>query len=96
MKERTVSIIVPTKNAGYYLDEQLSAIFNQEGIPRPEVILVDSGSKDATLRIAERYPVKAISIKPEEFDGLEGSPIAIHRELGNAIDACRICDYFRP
>jgi rhamnosyltransferase len=68
MKERTVSIIIPTKNAGYYLDEQLSAIFNQEDIPRPEVILMDSGSKDATLRIAERYPVKVISIKPEEFD----------------------------
>jgi glycosyltransferase involved in cell wall biosynthesis len=32
-----------------------------------EIILVDSGSTDATLSIAARYPVKILSIGPEEF-----------------------------
>ena len=32
-----------------------------------EIIIVDSGSTDATLSIASRYPVKILSIKPEEF-----------------------------
>jgi len=32
-----------------------------------EIILVDSGSTDATLAIASRYPVKIISIKRDDF-----------------------------
>jgi glycosyltransferase involved in cell wall biosynthesis len=32
-----------------------------------EIILVDSGSTDATLSIAMRYPVKLLSIKSEDF-----------------------------
>ncbi|HBR79898.1 MAG TPA: hypothetical protein DEA46_05715 [Candidatus Moranbacteria bacterium] len=32
-----------------------------------EVIVVDSGSTDKTLGIAEKFPVKIIKIKPEEF-----------------------------
>ena len=32
-----------------------------------EIIIVDSGSTDATLSIASRFPVKIISIKPDDF-----------------------------
>jgi len=32
-----------------------------------EIIVVDSGSRDNTLRIAEQYPTKIIHIKPEDF-----------------------------
>lgn len=64
----TVSVIIPTKNAGRYLDEQLRAIFGQEGLPRPEVIIIDSGSSDSTREIAARYPVRFLAIRPEEFN----------------------------
>ena len=68
MKDEAVSIIIPTKNAERYLEEQLRAIFSQEDVPRPEVVIIDSGSTDGTIRIAARYPVRLISIQPEEFN----------------------------
>lgn len=39
----------------------------QQTVKGPEIIVVDSGSTDATLSIASRYPVRILSIKPEEF-----------------------------
>ncbi|MCX6356549.1 MAG: glycosyltransferase [Candidatus Aureabacteria bacterium] len=68
MKQETVSIIIPVKNAGGYLEEQLTAIGAQEGALRTEIILIDSGSTDGTLRIAARHPARVISIRPEEFN----------------------------
>jgi rhamnosyltransferase len=53
--------------------------YNEEHIGRPlsciaqqtvqdrEIIIVDSGPTDATQSIASRYPVKILSIRPEEF-----------------------------
>jgi rhamnosyltransferase len=68
MSDDTISIIIPVKNAERHLDEQLRAIFGQKGAPRIEVLLIDSGSTDATRRIAEQHPVRLISIRPEEFN----------------------------
>jgi len=68
MKQEAVSVIIPTKNAERYLEEQLKAIFSQEDVPHPEVVIIDSGSTDRTKQIASRYPVRLISIKPEEFN----------------------------
>jgi len=67
MSDDTVSIIIPVKNAALHLDEQLRAIISQEGAPPPDVVLIDSGSTDATVRIAERYPVRVLRTAPEEF-----------------------------
>ncbi len=68
MKGEAVSIIIPTKNAERYLEAQLRAIFSQEDVPQPEVVIIDSGSTDGTRRIAARFPAKIISIRPEEFN----------------------------
>lgn len=60
------SIIIRAKNEARYLGETLDAIVAQTERDA-EVILVDSGSTDATLTIARRYPVSIIEIKPSEF-----------------------------
>lgn len=39
----------------------------QQMVRDVEIIVVDSGSTDATLAIASRYPVKILHISPEEF-----------------------------
>jgi glycosyltransferase involved in cell wall biosynthesis len=39
----------------------------QQSLQDIEIIMVDSGSTDATLAIASRYPVRVVSIRPEEF-----------------------------
>jgi cellulose synthase/poly-beta-1,6-N-acetylglucosamine synthase-like glycosyltransferase len=57
-----VSIIVATLNSERTIDECLKAIF-ELNYPKDflEVIVVDGCSKDTTVKIAEKYPVKVIS-----------------------------------
>lgn len=61
-----VSILIRTKNGERYIGKALSAIFSQK-YQNFEVLIVDSGSTDATLEIARKYPVKIYEIKPEDF-----------------------------
>jgi cellulose synthase/poly-beta-1,6-N-acetylglucosamine synthase-like glycosyltransferase len=58
-----VSIIVATLNNERTIDECLKAIF-ELNYPKDflEVVVVDGCSKDATVKIAQKYPVKVISM----------------------------------
>ena len=62
----TASIIIRTKNEAMYLGRCLRQIFRQD-YQDFDVILVDSGSTDGTLEIAERFPVQVLTIAPESF-----------------------------
>jgi rhamnosyltransferase len=62
-----ISILIPTKNGAEDLDACLAAIYSQEGTRPFEVIVIDSGSTDATLEIARGYPVRIEQIPPEAF-----------------------------
>jgi cellulose synthase/poly-beta-1,6-N-acetylglucosamine synthase-like glycosyltransferase len=57
-----VSIVIATLNNERTIEECLKAIF-ELNYPKDflEVIVVDGCSKDATVRIAEKYPVKVVS-----------------------------------
>jgi rhamnosyltransferase len=63
-----VSIIIRTLNEDKYLDELLKAIDVQEknGF-LCEVVIVDSGSTDKTLEIANKHKAKVTYIKKQEF-----------------------------
>ena len=63
---RKLSIVIRCYNEEEHIGRLLSGIMQQNAI-NTEIIVVDSGSTDATVAIASRYPVKIISIKPEEF-----------------------------
>jgi rhamnosyltransferase len=62
-----VSVIIPTKNAGPGFSYTLEKLRNQKGIPDIEIILVDSGSCDETLEIAQQYSAIIHQIHPDEF-----------------------------
>lgn len=63
-----VSIIIRTLNEARYLNELLTGIAAQKCIDiHPEVVLVDSGSTDGTLEIAERHGCRIFHITREEF-----------------------------
>lgn len=49
-----VSVVVPAYNAAAYLDETLHAIVASD-YPHFEVVVVDDGSTDATLRLAQEW-----------------------------------------
>lgn len=66
MHNKSCSILIRCYNEERHIGRLLNGIM-QQTITNPEIILVDSGSTDATLAIAARYPVKIIHIAPEEF-----------------------------
>lgn len=62
----SISIVIRAFNEEQHIGRLLYGI-TQQNFADPEVILVDSGSTDATLAIAAQYPVKIVHINPEDF-----------------------------
>ncbi len=60
------SIVIRAYNEEKHIGRLLSGVLAQT-VREVEVILVDSGSTDATVAVASRYPVRVISIPPQEF-----------------------------
>ena len=50
-----MSIVIPTLNEEKYITEALDSIRKQKGAPAHEIIIVDGGSTDKTLKIARKY-----------------------------------------
>jgi glycosyltransferase involved in cell wall biosynthesis len=60
------SIVIRAFNEEKHIGRLLTGILQQTR-PPAEIVLVDSGSTDATLSIAARFPVRIVSVRPEEF-----------------------------
>ena len=60
------SIVIRANNEEQHIGRLLTGIL-QQTVQEPEIILVDSGSTDATVGIAQQYPVRVIHIRPDEF-----------------------------
>lgn len=65
-KKPVCSIIIRAYNEEKHIGRLLTGIM-QQNFSEYEIILVDSGSTDATLAIASRYPVRIVHIEPQEF-----------------------------
>ncbi|MGV8152511.1 MAG: glycosyltransferase [Candidatus Nanoarchaeia archaeon] len=66
MKEPEISILIRTFNEEKYLEECLKKVFKQS-LKDLEVIIIDSGSKDNTLKIAKKFPVRIVLIDKKDF-----------------------------
>jgi len=65
-KPCSVSIVIRAFNEEKHIEQLLTGILRQD-IRDVEIIVVDSGSTDGTGPILTRFPVKVLSINPEEF-----------------------------
>lgn len=63
-----VSVVIPVKNGATTLAAALRGIQAQTLAGRTEVLVIDSGSADASPEIARGYPVRLHEIPPEAFD----------------------------
>lgn len=63
-----ISIVILTKNGQKYIREILQAIFSQKTTKKFEIVIIDSGSKDKTLDICKKYPVRIKEVPPLEFN----------------------------
>lgn len=62
----SVSIIMRTKDVADIVGQTLAALYSQT-VRGFDLLVVDSGSTDATLEIVGRYPARLIQIRPEEY-----------------------------
>ena len=60
------SVVIRCFNEEQHIGRLLSGVL-QQNIQDVESIVVDSGSTDATVSIASRYPVRILHVQPEEF-----------------------------
>lgn len=61
------SIVIRSKDEARYIGEVLEQVFAQRYQEPYEVLLLDSGSRDDTVKIASKFPVTVYPMKPEEF-----------------------------
>jgi len=85
MSQESVSVIIPTKNAGRDFAELLSRVFAQKAHLPFEVIIIDSGSTDETLEIAHQFKTRILTIAPCEFNHGATRDWAIHHSSGTFI-----------
>jgi rhamnosyltransferase len=62
----SVSLIVRCFNEEAHIGRLLTGALRQTHVP-DEIVIVDSGSTDATLAIASKFEVQVVSIPPERF-----------------------------
>ena len=66
MERFKCSVVIRSYNEEKNIERLFKGVIEQS-VKETEIILVDSGSTDATLAIASRYPVKVLHIDPNEF-----------------------------
>jgi len=66
--DRHVTVVIPTRNAGPDFEFTLEHLTNAKGIAALETIVVDSGSTDFTIELAEKYSARVFNIRPDEFN----------------------------
>jgi glycosyltransferase involved in cell wall biosynthesis len=60
------SLVIRCYNEEQHIDRLLRGVV-QQTLHNVEIIVVDSGSTDSTRLIASQYPVKILTIRPEDF-----------------------------
>ena len=63
-----VSILIPAYNAERWIADTIRSALAQTW-PRKEIIIVDDGSRDQTLRIAREFASKAVAVITQENQG---------------------------
>ena len=84
---KKLSVIIRTFNEEKHLGRLLFGILEQDIDDQPEIIIVDSGSTDATLAIASRFKTTIVSIRPEEFSFGRSLNLGCSRAHGDIIVA---------
>ena len=78
------SVVIRCCNEEQHIGRLLTGIL-QQNIKDVEIIVVDSGSTDATVSNAKRYPVKILHIQPYEFSFGRSLNIGCHAARGEFI-----------
>lgn len=84
VKDKLVSVIIPTFNSDKFIKETLDSALSQT-YPFMEIIIVDDCSSDSTQKIVGRYLQKYSNIKYKRLINNSGAAVARNRGLELAI-----------
>jgi glycosyltransferase involved in cell wall biosynthesis len=76
-----VSILIPAYNAEAWIADTIKSALNQTW-PRKEIIVVDDGSRDQTLRVAQQFASKNVFVVRQENQGASAA-------RNNAFERCQ-------
>jgi glycosyltransferase involved in cell wall biosynthesis len=62
----SISLVVRCLNEERHIGRLLTGVMRQTTVP-DQIVIVDSGSTDATLSIASRFPVEIVNLDPADF-----------------------------
>jgi glycosyltransferase involved in cell wall biosynthesis len=77
-----VSVIIRTKNEARHLGQVLESLKAQAYAGPVEIVLVDSGSTDDTVSIAEAFDCTIVQIRPAQFSFGRALNVGIERAAG--------------
>lgn len=80
-----ISLIIRTYNEQTFLEELLTKSLDQEIEEEVEVVIVDSGSTDNTLEIANKFPTNIVHIKKEDFSFGRSLNLGIEAAKGDIV-----------
>ncbi|MBZ5554792.1 MAG: glycosyltransferase [Acidobacteriia bacterium] len=80
-----ISIVIPTKNAGPEFETTLARLRSQESDAETELVIIDSGSTDSTVPLAERLGANVLHVQPSSFNHGETRNRAIQEASGEII-----------
>jgi glycosyltransferase involved in cell wall biosynthesis len=66
--KRLVSILIPAHNAEPWIADTIKSALAQTW-PRKEIIIVDDGSRDQTVRVARQFASEVVSVVTQENEG---------------------------
>lgn len=61
-----VSMVIRSYNEAELIERNLKAVMGQKGVEK-EIVIIDSGSTDATVEIASEFPVRIYRIRKKDF-----------------------------
>jgi rhamnosyltransferase len=84
MDVATTSVVIRCYNEEHHIGRLLTGLLKQTHAPQ-QIVIVDSGSTDATLSIASRFPVEVHSIEPDRFSFGRSLNIGCRAATGDVI-----------
>jgi len=89
----SLSVVVPCRNGAATLGVQLEALAAQRWSEPWEVVLVDNGSTDGSVALAERYRDRLPSLRVVDASARAGQAFALNEGVrAAAADAIAFCD----
>ena len=84
MSSTTTSVVIRCFNEERHIGRLLTGILQQTQVP-DQIVVVDSGSTDATLAIATRFPVEVHTVDPETFSFGRSLNIGLRAATGEIV-----------